>query len=257
MLEAAYPHKFLFEYQNLYEPSRYSIVKTDAPLNIKSWETSISEKDAIQPNIKIRNQRQFEVIDLDPLLDKGKGFVRFDAEMTVPSYWDKGKFYTQENCTSIQVTDLGITVRYGVNKAVVLVTSLASGNPVEGANVYMYSGEHPVSTAATTALGSGTTDKNGLAVLQFDRWSAAFLTHIGKPFMWKKTETARCFIRIRTANGVPFLRSAILIPACGIFSVHLCFPTAVCTSPAKRLRSAASTARKDSARSLRTPATIR
>lgn len=174
MLEAAYPHKFLFEYQNLYEPSRYSIVKTDAPLNIKSWQTSISEKDAIQPNIKIRNQRQFEVIDLDPLLDEGKGFVRFDAEMTVPSYWDKGKFYTQENCTSIQVTDLGITVRYGVNKAVVLVTSLASGNPVEGANVYMYSGEHPVSTAATTALGSGTTDKNGLAVLQFDRWSAAF-----------------------------------------------------------------------------------
>ncbi|QTQ16510.1 MG2 domain-containing protein [Treponema parvum] len=174
MLEAAYPHKFLFEYQNLYEPSRYSVVKTDNPLAITSWEAYISDKNAAEPNIKIRNQRQFEVIDLDPLLDNGKGFVRFDAEMTVPSYWDKGKFYTQENCTTIQVTDLGVTVRYGINKAVVLVTSLATGNPVEGANVYMYNGESSVNTAAATALGSGTTDKNGLAVLRFGSSSAAF-----------------------------------------------------------------------------------
>ena len=175
MLEAAYPHKFLFEYQNLYEPSRYSIVRTLDPLDISSWDAHVYEEDAVKPKIKIRNQRQFEVIDLDPLLDSnGKGFVRFDAEMTVPSYWDKNNLYTQKNCTTIQVTDLGITVRYGLNRAVVLVTSLATGNPVEGANVYMYNGEQPVNAAATTAYSSGTTDKNGLAVLKFDRWSAAF-----------------------------------------------------------------------------------
>lgn len=174
MLEAAYPHKFLFEYQNLYEPSRYSIEKTENPLNVSSWRASVSEKNAIQPNIKIRDQRQFEVIDLDPFLDNGKGFVRFDAEMTVPSYWNKNDFYTQQNCTSIQVTDLGITVRYGLNKAVVLVTGLSSGNPVEGANVYMCAGEALGLITQKRVLASGTTDKNGLAVLRFDSSSAAF-----------------------------------------------------------------------------------
>lgn len=174
MLEAAYPHKFLFEYQNLYEPSRYSIEKTENPLNVSSWRASVSEKNAIQPNIKIRDQRQFEVIDLDPFLDNGKGFVRFDAEMTVPSYWNKNDFYTQQNCTSIQVTDLGITVRYGLNKAVVLVTGLSSGNPVEGANVYMCAGEALGRITQERVLASGTTDKNGLVVLRFDSSSAAF-----------------------------------------------------------------------------------
>jgi len=32
---------------------------------------------------------------------------------------DKNNLYTQKNCTTIQVTDLGITVRYGLNRAVV------------------------------------------------------------------------------------------------------------------------------------------
>ena len=37
----------------------------------------------------------------------------------------------------VQVTDLGITARMSINKAVVMVRSLSTGKPVENADVYI------------------------------------------------------------------------------------------------------------------------
>ena len=86
----------------------------------------------------------------------------------------------------IQVTDLGITARMGINKAVVMVRSLSTGKPVENAEVYIV---HDLDDYDQYVNGSyvpkeifvygdestydkiyaqGRTDKNGLAVFTYD-----------------------------------------------------------------------------------------
>lgn len=180
MLEAAYPHKMLFEYQNVFEPSSYKIGKTVYPLNTYRNQDAgfvSEEKDGIQTvflNTKERNQRQFEVIDLEPLLENGRGWVRFEASVRIPYYWNKKELIEEENTTTIQVTDLGVTARYGANKAVVLVTSLSTGKPVEGASVYLFDSELKPNRIHADCFAGGLTDKNGLAVLSYGSSASDF-----------------------------------------------------------------------------------
>ncbi|MGP1595134.1 MAG: MG2 domain-containing protein [Treponema sp.] len=166
ILEAVQPHKFLFEYQNIEEPSAYSMVSADYPLYIPR-RASVAEEGRKTLNTHIRDQKQFEIIDLDPFLKNGKGAVRFDAVVTLNSSWDNHT-YTMDNCTTIQVTDLAITARCALNKTVALVSGMSTGKPIEGADVYLYDAELPVSSAAEQAFAYGKTDSQGLAVLMHD-----------------------------------------------------------------------------------------
>ncbi|MEL3906733.1 MAG: MG2 domain-containing protein [Treponema sp.] len=186
MLEANYPHTFLFEYRNILESAAYSVVKTDNPL-YTPWNSAVVEAVKKELNVTMRNKRQFEAVDLNPYLDNGKGFVRFDAVInyTDHSPWNDSDYSTATNCTTIQVTDLGITVRSAINKTVVLVTSLATGEPVEGAAVYIYNGSTYGDTILNTKEGvqnafvSGTTDKNGTVILTYDSRSIPFFKKAG------------------------------------------------------------------------------
>lgn len=182
MLEAKYPHKYLFEYRNILDPSSYAAAQTDNPLDMQDWGAAYDTNTEIPFKTGILNKRQFELVDLEPYLTNGKGFVRIDSEITLPytSYRGK-KTQTYRRASTVQVTDLGITVRSALNKTVVLVSKLSTGEPVEGASVYLYDAEAKKGAAAVSpeeganrAFASAVTDKNGLAILSYDEKSIGF-----------------------------------------------------------------------------------
>ena len=184
MLEAAYPHKYLFEYQNILSPSSYAIAKTDNPLDLSSWGEAYDRSKAKTLDASVRNKRLFELADLDPYLENGKGFVCIDSEVTLPPYSQRDKKPRVNRRTStVQVTDLGITVRSALNKTVVLVSKLSTGEPVEGASVYLYDAKTDKNETVSPEEGaqdpfaSGTTDKEGLAVLPYGSKSIRFFSN--------------------------------------------------------------------------------
>ena len=168
MLEAQFPPRFLFEYKNIVPDSWYILAKSNNP-----WKKKYPEASSISVSPGKTNARYFEEIDLSPYLNKqGKGFVAFRANLRLLTDYKESngnyRIENQENDLNIQVTDLGLTVRYGFNKAIVLVTSLSSGKPVEGAKVQAFSPKNIElgnDISGISDFGSGLTDKNGLTVI--------------------------------------------------------------------------------------------
>jgi uncharacterized protein YfaS (alpha-2-macroglobulin family) len=172
MLEAQFPPRFLFEYRNIAPDSWYFLAKSGNP-----WADAPRDytRRTLEPGKP--NNRYFEEIDLSPFLNaQGKGFVQFRANINLLTRERdrNGAFIagsrTSTNDLNLQVTDLGLTVRYGFNKTVVLVSSLATGAPVEGARVKLLSPSLVESKSspdieALEDFGSALTDKNGLAVI--------------------------------------------------------------------------------------------
>ena len=188
MLEAQFPHKMLFEHQNLFGGS-YSLQKTDRPSGNGVYNFNKNETDLYSLDFGEKNQRNFQELNLDPYLDDGFGFVRFEAVANYKQYNYWRKEYRNEESTMsgvVQVTDLGLTARMAVNKAVVMVRSLSTGKPVENADVYIvhnlndyqewrngayYPKEIFVYGDENTydkIYARGKTDKNGLAVINYD-----------------------------------------------------------------------------------------
>ncbi|MDR0313515.1 MAG: alpha-2-macroglobulin [Treponema sp.] len=169
MLEAQFPPRFLFEYKNIANNSWYQITGTRNP-----W-AAVSNIPSITLTPGRTNARYFEEIDLSPFLNaQGRGFVSFRAELVLPYIRSQrnGIYVTDTRTTrnelNIQVTDLGMTVRYAFNKAVVLVTSLSTGKPVQGAKVRLLSPSSVKSGADISSLenlSEAVTDSNGFAVL--------------------------------------------------------------------------------------------
>lgn len=177
MLEAQFPHRIIFEYQNATDPSRYKIAATDSPLSPLDWNNRLkddaldNDEKAVTLDTSERDKRILKVVELDDYLINGKGAVRFDAAIKLPkeaTSWDKSTQWTATNTTTVQVTDLGITARFGVNKAAALVTSLSTGRPIEGATVNIYHKSARHKTGEAKALGTAVTDKAGLAVIDID-----------------------------------------------------------------------------------------
>lgn len=176
MMEAQFPHKILFEYMNASPGSVYEVRSVTDPLNCNYWDDSWNSKRSSTTEIDVedRNTRQFVEIDLDPYLNDGKGFIRFDADILTQyyNYYGALKTSNNRNAMTVQVTDLGVTMRLGINKAVVMVRSLSTNEPVKGASVSLYTtdGYSPSSTW------NGVTDENGLAVLDLDIDYFTYLT---------------------------------------------------------------------------------
>ena len=187
MLEAKYPHKYLFEYQNLLAPSSYAAAQTDNPLNLRVWGDVYDAATEVPFKTGILNKRQFELVDLDPYLTNGTGFVKIDSEITLPPYSQRDKKPRVSRRTStIQVTDLGITVRSALNKTVVLVSKLSTGEPVEGASVYLYDAKTNREDGALSPeegklnpFAAAVTGKDGLALLPYNEKSFGFFRHAG------------------------------------------------------------------------------
>ncbi|MDR2181708.1 MAG: alpha-2-macroglobulin [Treponema sp.] len=169
MLEAQFDPRYLFEYRNVTAKSAYTLASRNNPYSaIETNKKSFPLETGI-------NQRYFADMDLKPWLDNGKGFVSFNAEVEyITNTFDRRKnAYTAgtrtiSNSLVLQVTDLGLTVRAGFNKTLVLVTSLQSGKPVAGARVSLINYELLKDAADISELpviAQGQSGENGLAVL--------------------------------------------------------------------------------------------
>jgi uncharacterized protein YfaS (alpha-2-macroglobulin family) len=171
MLEAQFPPRYLFEYTNITAASQYRITSAANP-----WSENLASAAVFQPDPGRVNAKYFEEIDLSPYLnEQGKGFVLFRSNMEIQTSTRQrddtfvaGTRALNPFLTSIQVTDLGLTVRYGFNKAAVLVTSLSTGRPVEGATVRML----PTTDVRRSGdlsyiipFGEAVTDSNGFALV--------------------------------------------------------------------------------------------
>ncbi|MBP5465164.1 MAG: hypothetical protein J6Y13_08365, partial [Treponema sp.] len=188
ILEAEFDPKLAFEHQNIKAPSFYSLralADNQGKMLSASGDTTTLNVDAIPQNVSV-----IEGVDLKPYLtqsgDQYHGTVRFDATMTYEykyTDWSTDTKVTKTELTSnrqvIQVTDLGVTARYGYNKAAVMVTSLSTGEPVQGAEVKVYvapsnwsnrgdSDNDIVELKNFTQLGSAaTTDRDGFALISY------------------------------------------------------------------------------------------
>jgi uncharacterized protein YfaS (alpha-2-macroglobulin family) len=169
MLEAQFPPRFLFEYTNIAPDSWYLVASTKNP-----WAAlpDTAPRRFLTPGKT--NSSYFEEIDLGPFLDaSNRGFVSFRANinlLTNPGKGEEPKTRTGENALNIQVTDLGITVRWGFHKTVAMVTKLSTGEPVENARVSLLSpglveNEAAADIEALENFGSGLTGPDGLVVI--------------------------------------------------------------------------------------------
>lgn len=180
ILESQFPHKMVFEYQNVKPESRYELSATDTPLKSIAYPIQVAEdgEDVFHLDSETRNTRIYEEVDLEPYLKDGKGAVTFKASVAT-----ENSSYIRTNGTTVQVTDLGVTARVAVNRTVVLVSRLSDGTPVEGASVYLYKN---TSTTTLEDLKDGayfamaTTGKDGLAIMEHDPDEAYdFFSHNG------------------------------------------------------------------------------
>ena len=170
MLEASFPPQLAFAYQNLLPKSSYVV----EALSGSQWKQV--QKVEFEPEDVPKNQQLVEAVDLSPALKDGFGATKFTADMEYQwtNWQGKTEISHTKNQQVIQVTDLGLTVRYGFNRAVVLVSQLSTGEPVEGATVSLYAKEKylddvDILTSLGTAQVSGTTDKDGFVVLHLDQ----------------------------------------------------------------------------------------
>ncbi len=183
IMEAQYPHKLVFEYMNI-NNGRYKVSATTNPLN-SEFDKAFLNDDAIELNPGEKDYNYFEELDLNPYLNEdGYGFVKFQAEVERPSYnsWKERWETTKDvNYLTVQVTDLGVTARVAVNKAVVLVTSIQSGKPIADATVELYGKVgNKAEDIDSTPYATGKTDKNGLAVITYTREEfEKFKTYVG------------------------------------------------------------------------------
>ncbi len=168
MLEAQFPHRLVFEYQNAIKPAYYSLQTTRSPLTDCHYNDNfnISNYDKkVELPVMPKNERLIKALDFDEYLTNGRGAVRFDAKITFPkspTEWDKETAYTMTNTSTVQVTDLGLTTRFAANKILVLVSSLSTGLPIKGAKVYAFNTDEDEVYKETSRY-SATTNDNGLA----------------------------------------------------------------------------------------------
>lgn len=167
IMEAQFPHKIIFEYQNINPNSKYFLEATKNPLDTNYFLNTNSNFTLI--DVGEKDKRHFVELELDDFLEDGFGAVKFEADIERDYYspWeDKTKTTTDKNLQTIQVTDIGATVRVGVNRLVALVSSMKTGNPLENATVQVFA-ENAYKEPAAFPFAEGKTDKNGLCIINF------------------------------------------------------------------------------------------
>lgn len=178
MLESNFPHRMVFEYQNIFEGA-YVLNRTENPFAVTDWskiKASVYDEknESLRTNLESypKDERIFKIINLDEKLSGGKGWTEIYSAIKLPkkpTKWDPETFYWSTNATSIQVTNLGVTVRYAMNKVCVLVTQLSDGRAVEGARVFAYADKNASTKEIINNAPLAVTDKNGLALINLSQ----------------------------------------------------------------------------------------
>jgi uncharacterized protein YfaS (alpha-2-macroglobulin family) len=107
-----------------------------------------------------RNSKRFFMEDLSPYLGPGgKGSAALAWNYLTLADTETGRTYNGSAWLSVQVTDIGLTVRYGYNRVLAWATRLSTGEPVANARAILVAEDQPVREARTNA--------QGLAVFDF------------------------------------------------------------------------------------------
>lgn len=183
MLEAQFPHRLAYAYQNLNEGSWWQISKAKNPLYRYSWNHHSNKKDdAKEFDVTHENMQVMDYVELEELLDDGYGWIDFTAQYIHDSYnrWnDEMETNEDESHLLVQVTDLGVTARVGINRAVVMVRTLSKDEAVANAKVAIYrnDSEHYVEQFSSDRKFwvEGVTDKNGFAVIEIPEEDAKWI----------------------------------------------------------------------------------
>lgn len=187
ILESQFEPKLVFEYQNVLSGSFFTVQAVTGPQAWKAVQTRL-DPDKIPENTRI-----LQPVDLRPFLTerngKFSGAVQFNAGIFCTSRWSDDEPYVYRNEQVIQVTDLAITARCAFNRAVVLVSSLSSGEPVPGAVVSVYVSGETLTDAEEVALDNpcmqAVTDAQGFAVLDFSSPSSGFQQAVLAHSVWE------------------------------------------------------------------------
>nr|HPO49694.1 hypothetical protein [Spirochaetota bacterium] len=150
ILESQFPAKIAFELQNVFE-GKWKVDSIADPF-------SLFGDDELVPydfSKYEENMKYIEIIDLMPYLNKsGKGSVGLSWDFATRNY---GYSYRQN--LNLQVTDIGVSVRYGYNKFVVMASSLSTGDPISNAKVKLR-------TVWGKIFKEEKTDTNGVAIFE-------------------------------------------------------------------------------------------
>jgi uncharacterized protein YfaS (alpha-2-macroglobulin family) len=188
MLEAGYPPKIIWEAQN-----PVSIRNWIAPAQSPYEKIPLSQLTAMDLSKLPKNSKHFFIEDISPFLNAaGKGSAALRWEYQTKSSWDRGRVYTSDEWLTVQVTNIGITLRYGYNMVLVWATHLSDGTPAANADVeLMESGK---------VVLSGKTDAQGLAVFKFS--NGDFVSRFTEPQgnYWNESALGKGF-RVRVTEG--------------------------------------------------------
>ena len=182
LLEAQFSPKLVFEYQNILPNSSYLVQSlrdiTNGAITSKQMLKTFDEKSIP------KNKRVIEVIDLSPYLENINGQLKGTIALYSKIFykqkvrdWQSQKYiekeFSENNEQFIQVTDLGISVRYGYNKVVALVSKLSTGEPIQNATVMpvffeRYNSEEILSQDFKNIFERrAKTNENGLAIINY------------------------------------------------------------------------------------------
>jgi uncharacterized protein YfaS (alpha-2-macroglobulin family) len=155
MLEAGFPPRITWEVQNPHE-IRKGIRGAAGPYE-RAADSGLEAMDlASLP----RDSKRYFMEDLSPFLGpSGKGSVAMLWAYTVKGYNIYNRQVDRSAWLTVQVTDIGLTVRYAYNKVLAWATRLSTGEPVAGALVSLL--------AEDDLVREGLTDSQGLAVFDF------------------------------------------------------------------------------------------
>jgi uncharacterized protein YfaS (alpha-2-macroglobulin family) len=182
MLEAGFSPKIIWEAQNPVM-LRKIIAAAQSPY----------ERLPLKNLANVDVSKKYFMEDLSPFLNAaGKGSAALRWEYQIKSSWMTGKIESYDSWLTVQVTNIGITLRYAYNMALVWATHLSDGTAAANADVELLEGDK--------VIASGKTDAQGLAVFNFS--GGDFASRFTEPVnnYWNSEYTPKG-LRVRVNEG--------------------------------------------------------
>ncbi|MCL2762172.1 MAG: MG2 domain-containing protein [Treponema sp.] len=186
MLEASFPPQIAWEAQNPVALRKLAVAAKGPyePLPTRNFTNAAS--------VPVSSARRHYIEDLAPHLNAGgKGSVALRWEYRTRSTWQPERIDSGETWLTVQVTDIGITVRYAYNTVLVWATRLSDGTAAANIDVELLEGEK--------IMLSGKTDAQGLAVFEF--LNGNFVSRFTEPYShYWNSESFNKGLRIRVSD---------------------------------------------------------
>ena len=189
MLEAGFPAQIIWEAQNPVSIQRLTRA-AQSPYDI----VPLGDLEPMDLSGLYTNAKNYFREDLSPFLNAGGfGTAAMRWQFQTRAVWSPGNVWTNNVWLTVQVTNIGITVRYAYNMALVWATRLSDGTAIANAQVDLMEN-------AGIVL-SGRTDAQGLAVFEFP--DGDFASHFTTPNSntWQATFGSGFRVRVSYGEG--------------------------------------------------------